>query len=225
MNNKLCIYLILPILTLILINCDKNTNVNIPAENYLGGDANITLGQVGNTATTTVKIGDNYYNTNEDIELTENVDGVVNIKYKADYSQIPELATFNDMIPDEYKDNAGKVDIDFKFKITSDGLQDYMNLDGNAHTLVNYNSVVGEAYSIRQSDGVVLSRKVSAKSTEDDFAWGWYDIKTITVEQNAPIPGVNKYIVKANHRFGIVWFEVVMEDGSSVGTYIYPTNY
>jgi len=50
-------------------------------------------------------------------------------------------------------------------------------------------------------------------------------IKTLTVEQNAPVPGVDKYIIKANHRFGIVYFEIVMEDGSTLSSPFYPRYY
>jgi hypothetical protein len=218
---------ILSILIILLFNisCDKNDPVNIPSENYLGGDTNVTLGQVGNTFTGKFKIGNNYYDVNEDFRILSNVDGIVTANLKADLSQIPELSSLKNIAPPEFLNSDGNIDFDLKFKVTSDGIQDYNNDDKYAHTLVDYNSVVGSAYSIRHSDGTVHTRQVTAKSTNDDYYWGGWLIKTITVEQKAPIPGVEKYIIKANHRFGIVYFEMVMEDGSSVSSPIFPAYY
>ena len=218
---------ILSILTILMFNisCDKNDPVNIPSENYLGGDTNVTLGQVGNTFTGNFKIGNNYYDVNEDFRILSNVDGIVTANLKADLSQIPELSSLKNIAPPEFLNSDGNIDFDLKFKVTSDGIQDFNNDDKFAHTLVDYNSVVGSAYSIRHSDGTVHTRQVTAKSTNDDYYWGGWLIKTITVEQKAPIPGVEKYIIKANHRFGIVYFEMVMEDGSSVSSPIFPAYY
>ena len=224
MNKQFNILSILVIL-MFNISCDKNDPVNIPSENYLGGDTNVTLGQVGNTFNGYVKIGDNHYNLNEEMSIISNEDGIVTANLKADLSQIPELSSIQNIAPTEFLDNDGKIDFDLKFKVTSDGIQDFSNDDNYAHTLVDYNSVVGSAYTIRHSDGAVHTRQVTAKSTTDDFYWGGMLIKTITVEQMAPIPGVEKYILQANHRFGIVYFEIVMEDGSSISSPFYPRYY
>jgi len=206
-------------------SCDNNDPATIPSENVLGGDPNINLGQVGNTFTGDFKIGNNSYDLNEELEITSNDNGIVTAKLKADLSQIPELSSLQNIAPSEFLDSEGKVDFDLKFKVTSDGIQEFNNDDNSAHTLVDYNSVVGSGYSIRHSDGAVHTRQVTAKSTTDDFNWGGMFIKTLTVEQNAPVPGVDKYIIKANHRFGIVYFEIVMEDGSTLSSPFYPRYY
>jgi len=213
------------IFVIVCFSCDKNDPVAIPSENYLGGDVSVTLGQVGNTFTGNFKIGNNYYDVNEDFRIISNVDGIVTANLKADLSQIPELNSVRNIAPPEFLKSDGKIDFDLKFKVTSDGIQDFNNDDNYAHTLVDYNSVVGSAYSIRHSDGTVHTRQVTAKSTNDDYYWGGWLIKTITVEQMAPIPGVEKYVIHANHRFGIVNFEIVMEDGSSMSSPVYPAYY
>lgn len=210
---------------MVCISCSKNDPVVIPSENYLGGDTNVILGQVGNTFTGNFKIGNNYYDLNENFRITSNVDGIVTANLKADLSQISELSSLQNIAPPEFLDSEGKIDFDLKFKVTSDGIQDFSNDDNYAHTLVDYNSVVGSAYSIRHSDGTVHTRQVTAKSVNDDYYWNGMLIKTITVEQKAPVPGVEKYVLQANHRFGIVYFEIVMEDGSSISSPFYPAYY
>lgn len=91
--------------------------------------------------------------------------------------------------------------------------------------MVKYDSNVGDTYTVNFANGNTLTRKVTAKSTEDDFQWGFYYIKTITVEQNAIAPGISKYRFRANHRFGLVFVEAIMEDGTSTEMYVYPSNY
>lgn len=195
--------------------------------NNLSGDTDIALGEVGNTGYTVIGMNGDYTRL-DGIEITENDNGIVNIHINTDISNISGLDNMSDLVSSIYpgfQSEDGKLVTDLKYKITSDGIQDYNNVDGKAHTLVKYDSNVGDTYTVNLANGNTLTRKVTAKSTEDDFQWGFYYIKTITVEQNAIAPGISKYRFRANHKFGLVFVEAIMEDGTSTEMYVYPSNY
>jgi hypothetical protein len=194
-------------------------------DNELGGDTDIPLNQVGNTFTTTANVNGTYISANSSIAITENSDGVVKVAISANLDSIPGLSKFTDLIPDEYKDSQGNINVTAQGKITSEGYLDYTNADEAPFTMVKYDCKVGDTYKLKKSDGNTITRTVTQKSTDDDFSWGFYLIKVMTVEQDSRIPGISKIIYKFNHKFGLVYAEVVAEDGSSVGTLVYPSNY
>jgi hypothetical protein len=194
-------------------------------ENELGGETSIPLNQVGNTFTSSVYSGDNYIDVPSSVEIISSKDGVVNLRIVADLSKDPSLSMINDLIPSTYKDSQGRVSTDIKYKVTSEGIQDYNNIDQKAHTLVKYDCEVGDKYTVSKSDGKTITREVTAKSDQDDFSWGWLMIKTITVEQDSRIPGISKIVYRLNHKFGLVYAEVVANDRSTISTYIFPANY
>ena len=223
--KKLVYFLLLSILITLGTSC--STDPENEDNNSLGGDTEITLGEVGNTGYTVVEMNGQYTRL-EGIEITENNNGVVNIHIDTDLSSVPELSDVSDLVSAVYpafQDANGKLVTDLKYKITSEGIQDFNNIDGKAHTLVKYDASVGDTYTLELSNGNKLVRKVIAKSSTDDFQWGFLLIKTVTVEQNALVPGIQKYIFRANHNFGLVNVEALMEDGSTVGLYVYPYNY
>ncbi len=222
---------ILSLLSIIVLftfvySCGANDPESADA-NILKGDTNIPLGEVGNTGYTVVEMNGKYGRI-DGIEITQNDDGVATIHVASDITDINGLKEIADLVSDIYPaftaDN-GKINANLKYKITSEGIQDFNNIDGKPHTLVKYDSKVGDTYTLKLSNGQTITRKVVAKSTEDDFQWGMLNIKTITVEQNAVVPGIKKYVFRANHKFGLVFVEAIMEDGTSAGMYIYPSNY
>lgn len=91
-----------------------------------------------------------------------------------------------------------------------------------AGVLVNYDSAVGDTYTTTTSGKV---RTVVSKSTEDDYPYGFYLIKTIQVEStlgnSGGIAGVNNITYIANHKFGMVGVKVDFEDGTSAKFPIY----
>ena len=195
--------------------------------NSLAGDTNIPLAQVGNTGYSVIEMNGNYSRI-DGIEITKNDNGVATIHVSTNISQMDGLSNVADIVSTIYPsfiDDNGQINADLKYKITSEGIQDFNNIDGKAHTLVKYDANVGDTYSLKLSNGETITRKVVAKSDKDDFQWGMMYIKTITIEQNAIAPGVKKYIFRANHKFGLVFVEVLMEDGTSTGMYVYPSNY
>lgn len=212
------------IIILFVSSCGANDPQN-EDNNVLGGDTEIPLAEVGNTGYSVVEVNGQYGRI-DGIEITGKENGTVNIHVESDLSQLPALEKFIDLIPQRSKDANNNLKADLKFKFTSEGIQDFIfNTDGKPHTLVKYDCKVGDTYTLKQSDGQIIKRTVTRVSDQDDFQWGMLNIKTITIEQNSIVPGVKKYIFRANHRFGLVWFEAVLEDGTSVGSYIYPFNY
>jgi hypothetical protein len=166
-----------------------------------------------------------FMDVNSSMTITQNDDGVVKIAVVADLMNFPELKKFNDLIPSVYKDSQGRLNTELKYKITSEGIQDYANLDSEPFTMVKYDCKVGDTYKLTKTDGKTITRTVTEKSTEDDYSWGWLMIKTITVEQDSRIPGISKIVYRFNHKFGLVSAEVVAEDGSKVSSQFYPANY
>ena len=83
--------------------------------------------------------------------------------------------------------------------------------------IVNYSSSVGDKYVLTKSDGTTITRTVTANSTVDDYPvmGGTMLIKTMTVEQDSRIPGVNKIVYITNHKYALVAIVIYMNDGTS----------
>lgn len=208
------------LLTLFFASCKKDDSPSGP--NDLGGEVNTPLGQVGTQFTNSgVIIGNKIYTVLQPMTITKNDNGIVTVKIVADLSKVPELAVLNNYFQPSMKDSLGRLNTEVQFKITSDGIQDTFNPDHKLHTMVKYDCSVGDQYPLTGSDGKTITRTVTTKSTDDDFSYGLYLIKAITVEQNSLIPGVKKIVYKANHKFGLVYLQLVPESGASGSMYIY----
>jgi hypothetical protein len=195
--------------------------------NVIEGDTNIALGEVGNVFTpSSVYIGSTAYPAVQPLTITRNDNGEVTVRLIADLSSLPGMSAINNYIPASMKDNQGRLNTDVKFKVTSEGIQDTFNPDKYLHTMVKYDCSVGDQYNLTGSDNQTVTRTVTTKSTDDDFSYGFMLIKAITVEQTSPrVPGIRKIVYKANHKFGLVYMQVVPETGASGSMYVYPTNY
>lgn len=201
--------------------CDKEES-NDP--NSLGGDVKTEISNVGDEFGLGVRIGNDYVNLNDQIVVKSNNNGLVTLNVKANVSSAPKIKQLLDKIPVNVYDNQGNVDIDVQFKVTTAGIQDFFNKDKKAHTLVKYDAKVGDQYKMTKSDGKTITRTVTARSDVDDFPYGFWYIKTITIEQDSRIPGIQKFVFRANHKFGIVYAEIYLEDGSKISSYIYAPN-
>ena len=221
--NKLLKFITVFLLFFSMIACDALESEEDP--NELGGETNIPLNQVGNTFYGSLQVNGAYVSVDQTMEITSSSNGVINLKVSANIAQAPELAGIYDLIPAEFKGENGTIDANLKFKITSEGIQDFINPDKKAHTIVKYSDGVGAKYSISLSDGKTVTRTVTAKSDQDDFEYGFYLIKTMTIEQNSINPGIKKYIIRTNHKFGLVYAEAILEDGSSVSLLLFPDKY
>jgi hypothetical protein len=218
---KKLIYLLL-VITL-LDSCKKDGSQDENSSTSLGGETNIEINQVGNIfSPAAISIGGNYITAESSIETIKTENGVNTIKMIIDMTKTPELATFNNMIPAQYKDGQGRLNAEVKVKMTSEGILDYTNKDGAPFVAVKYGCNVGDQYQLTKSDGKTITRKVVQKSTTDDFSWGFYMIKTITVEQDSRLPGIKKIVYRFNHKFGLVAFELHGDDRSVLSGLVYP---
>ena len=221
---KKLLYFLSAILFFFMASCslfDKKED-----ENDLGGDNNVPMNQVGNTFDPgSIKVNGNYIDLEATCEVIQSKDGIATVQVITDLKSHPELSMINDLIPSQYKDSQGRVNTTTEFKITSEGIQDQINLDEKFHTMVKYDCKVGDKYTLTKSNGTTITREVTAKSDQDDFPYGFMYIKTITVEQDSRIPGIEKIVYRFNHKFGLVFVEGYLEDGSKISSYLYTSNY
>ncbi len=217
--KKIFYLLLIVTLSVVFTSCDQLFGSK-EGPNDLGGNTNVDYAQPGSTFTGSIKIGDNYLDVINNMAVTKNDNGIATIHINAKTKDITQLQPYLSLLPPSAFDDSGNISADFKLKITTDGIQDYFNKDGKAHTIVKYNSNVGDKYQLTKSDGTTITRTVTGKDTSDVFPWGLYLIKTITVEQDSRIPGISKIIMKANHKFGLVFISFVMDDNSIVSSVI-----
>lgn len=221
MKNLLTVLLVLSFFSFFAA-CDKEDE-DSKNPNVINGETNIGINTVGNTFGASVKVGNDYYSVGDSVYIVSNNNGMITLKVKADLSQIPALSVINDAIPDSYKDQNGKVDVNLTFKSTSEGIQDYnfFNKSGKYHTIAKYDAAVGDSYPLKKDDGTEIIRTVTERTDQDDFPYGFYYIKTIKVEEDPKIPGIKNITYRVNHKFGLVWFEIEMEDGSKASSYFF----
>jgi hypothetical protein len=203
------IFRYLPVLAL-LVSCELLNDSKITSDS-VGGDTNLSMNAVNTSFNSYVKIGSNNFNANSSMVVTNNDNGVLTIQVKA---TLP--ANLAALLPSNLKDASGKMSTNLKIKNTSEGILDYFNADGKPFVIANYSSNVGDTYTLTKSNGATITRKVTAKTEVDDFPYGMMLIKTMTVEQDSRIPGINKIIYKVNHKYSLVQIQFVMNDGSTI---------
>lgn len=190
--------------------------------NALGGEVDIELTKEGNVTDTYLKIG-NSSDIKGSMTVVKNDEGLVTYKIEFDYSDHEDSALLAQLIPAGYHDEAGKVSTELTFKITSEGIQDYLH-SNKPWTLVKYNDPVGTKYSVVTDNGQTLSREITLKSTTDDWPIGFWYIKTSKIEQILPESDqvAKKIIYRANHKFGLVYMETELRNGLTAKMDIVP---
>jgi hypothetical protein len=140
--------------------------------------------------------------------VTASENGVATFSGEATITN-PTILNVISNIP-EFKVTGNKVTVTgLKAKVTLDGVES--KISSYPGILVKYDSEVGDTYDA----GSGVKRKVTAKSTTDDYPWGIMYIKVIKVEESPSlIPGVKKMVYYANHKWGIVGLEVTFEDNT-----------
>ncbi len=141
------------------------------------------------------------------------------------------------------ENSGGDVVVSFNFagtkyevegKITDQGIYDYVYSNGDKKkpfTLVKFDAEVGDQWEFNVG-GKKVVRKVVHKSTEDDYSYAFWMIKTINVEETVPdgtlINGseaqIKKILWKFNHKFGFIAATVTKSDGTTVEVSQYSTN-
>lgn len=214
------------ILMIVTTSCDDLLDVGSGDDSTLKGKTDIPVNTVGNQFSPMgFSVNGNWVSFNPQIVITKSEDGVNTIKMTADLSSNPTLTKLNALIPSNLKDSQGKVNFEMKVKVTDEGWLDYSNADKEPCVLVRYDGKVGDKYSITTASGTKVEREITAKSTTDDYPYGFMNIKVIKVEQKTSFPGIDKYVMYFNHKFGFVGFEVFAEDGTSVSTSIAAAQY
>jgi hypothetical protein len=190
------------LLTLTLAACKKEKI----SPNDVGGDTNIPLNDVGRQSLVYLNIGSTY--TNGSMTVTSSNQGVVNYHLIADLTGNPDSALIASLVPAEFKNTQGQIEVDFKLKMTSEGIVDYF-MNKQPRLLVKYNDNVGAQYTFKDVDGKEYVRTVTEKTGLDDWPYGFMYIKTIKVEEDLPANsyGVTHVTYRANHRFGLVYIE------------------
>ncbi len=195
----------------LLVSCNLLPDTKISSTD-VGGDTNLTMNATGTKVSTSVVVGSTAYPASATI--TSNVNGVITADIKA---TLPKNNSLVNLIPANLKDASGNLSTTGKYKNTSEGILDYTNKDGKPFVIVNYSSSVGDKYVLTKSDGTTITRTVTANSTVDDYPvmGGTMLIKTMTVEQDSRIPGVNKIVYITNHKYALVAIVIYMNDGTS----------
>lgn len=205
-------YLLLPAAMLFLfVSCKKDDS----PKTTIGGDQS-PIGEVGNTFGMSTVDGI----SNPNAKITELTDGVSKIEYtcQIDDEGFLEMAKFipGTTINGKMATGGGKA------KITSEGIMNVYD-EGNL-ILVDYEGSVGDTYSLKRG-GKTITRKITEKSTTDDYFWGFMQIKTMATEETGRgIPGVTKVEYRTNHKFGLVGIKAYFEDGTTKDLKVFSTN-
>ena len=199
--------LLTALIVITMVSCKKTDDYS----GKLGGSTDLTTNAVGFKYTGSLKIGSSSTSTDAKAEVIKNEGGITEIKASGTLpAKIKSLITSS-----PYVNANGVVNVTGKFVNSTEGAA-YVNASGDQVILVKYGAKVGDQWSYTTKGGKVITRKVTAVSTDDDFFWSGMLIKEITVEQNLPYPGFTKAVYRANHKFGVVHVEVFLEDGTSM---------
>lgn len=233
------------IIVFTFFSCEKSTDPNV-----IGGSTDIPLTKVGSSFGVSFDVGDPVLNMvvnriEDSIVITKNENGLVNFNvtlkinektlrqidtllgtYKMPGEVLRKAITDLGFTVDNSTPNVYKFHRDVKFKITSEGIQDFFYAEGDytkPFTMFKYSSKVGDEYTYKRKDGYVMKRKVIATHTVEDWDLGYLLIKTMRVEQqieNDPV--FKKVIWVGNHKFGWVGAIAELHDGRKIQTTIFP---
>jgi hypothetical protein len=180
------------------------------------------MGNVGNTFSGYITGMKNFNGT-----ITKNTNGISTIKCTGTFTDdnmktvVGLLNSKSLMTVDPL---TGDFTVDLKAKFLDTGIVDYFSSDGTGSTLVKYDASVGEKYNCKNAEGNSFTREVTAKSTIDDYPYGFYYIKTMTVKELSNYRGIDKIEYRVNHKFGLVNITVYLQDGTTYSFYPFSTN-
>lgn len=216
---------ILSLVWVSFLACEKESG---PDE--LGGNTNIALTEVDSSSYVSGTYNGQSF-SNSSLTVKSNKDGIVTYVAKIDISQfsnelklkalnsISQLMEFYnfDTTGGVFALNDNELTFEFKLKVTSEGYLDYF-MEGKPWVVGRYADGVGTKYSIKNSKGETLTREVTEKTGKDEWPLGFLLIKTSKIEQQAPAddPVIDKVIYRINHKFGLVYVEYQLKDGTSL---------
>lgn len=214
-----------------LLACKKKNELG---PNDLGGAWDLELTKVGRESDVYFYLNGSY-SVQGTITVLSNDKGVVTYRLRGDLTGSPDSAFIAQLFPSHFFVQPGILEREIKFKITSEGIQDYFwDQDFNdPWTIVKYADGVGTTYPFKTSKNVTLNRVITEKTGEDDWPFGFYYIKTSKVEQELIPPEdeivepgysikLDKITYRANHKFGLVYIEIKLDNGPTISLDIYP---
>lgn len=241
-------YYLIAILLAFAFACDTATGPN-----EIGGDTNLDLTKVGNDFGVSISIPETYVpalqNIIDTVRITKNDNGIVTFsgKFLIDFESLQQLDTLIGTAPlsdnlkhqlvdyflakynatiDTSDKSAYKLLAEMKFKITSEGIQDFVHSNNDLSkpfTIVKYGSNVGDKYEFTKADGSKITRTVVEKNPEEDWELSFWRVKTIKVEEVDPNdPLISKMTYVGNHKFGLVGLIIEFKDGRKIITTILP---
>lgn len=107
-----------------------------------------------------------------------------------------------------------------KARFTTDGIA-WVHDSGEELVVCKYDAEVDDEWTMKV-DGKNVRHKVSEKSSEDDYEWGFWLLKVVTMNATGyGLPGLNRVEYISNHRFGPVGVKGYLSDGSSLEAAIF----
>ena len=204
-------YLLTLVLVVLLSSCEKDEFVS----GSLKGNQS-PMGKSGTTATAgnISSIGV----TGISGSVVSFKDGVSDIKVSATISN----ATYKSLLTNHPLIEATGNQITLtglKVKTTDQGIE--MVNGNNPGILVKYDAKVGDKYPVA---GSKRYREVTARSTDNDYAWDNMNIKVIEVTLKLNGPNVEEFITYSHHTFGLVGIKVKLKDGKIVSFPIFASS-
>ncbi len=222
-SSKAAMVLAFLIILLTANSCKKNNDPNV-----LGGETNIPLTQKDSVTNVYFTVnGVNLPGTT--FKVLSNDNGMVTYTATVDATAYPDtmiadLITILPQLINYYnpKDvtwsvsTSGILNVQFKLKITSEGMQNYF-VDGKPWT-VKYADPQGTNYSVTRNNGETLTATVTEKTGVDDWPYSFWMIKTSKVEYIAPAsdPVLSKVTYRVNHKFGLVYIKAEGKNGKVI---------
>jgi len=222
-KSKLLLGFILPIVfvSLLVISCKKDKQENVT----IGGDTDYAENKVGAKSTGSIYMNGTSVSNQVQTTVVENSSGIVSVQFTG---KIPSQYTSlienfgNKYYKDRYTqykpkyvDANGNVNVTIKLINSSEGVA-YVNSTGKQFVVMKYDANVGDKWSYTKKNGHDVNFEVKQKSTTDDYAYGFMNIKVVKIEQTVDELGFTKIVYIGNHKFGLVGIEINVEDGTVV---------
>lgn len=218
--------------------------------NTLGGDTNVDFAEKGDTFSLGLwsePYIEGLRNLRDSVVVTSSDNGIVTtfiaLRYDSTFARALDTAlgiqalprTAKDALIETFRKRFGatidttdkanmRAEFSVKTKVTTEGIQEFMSSGGDLarpFTMVKYGSNVGDRYTFTDIDGNNLTREVVHKSTTDDYAWGFINIKVVKVDQTG-FPGLGRTTFYGNHRFGLVNVDIESLTGKKLEMGVYP---
>jgi len=218
------------ILLILLKSCDTATGPN-----EIGGNTDLALTKVGNEFGVSVQFANKYHpalsNIRDTIKIIKNQNGIVTFKgvLAIDELSLKQIDTLlglqrlSENVKRAFADNYKKIynfsidssdkqnikaEFEAKFKITSEGIQDFIYSKGDESkpfTIVKYSANIGDKYEFTTAEGVKITRVVTHIHTTEDWELGFLMVKTTRVVEETPNDPLLKQITYiGNHKYGLV---------------------